>query len=122
VPHAETKIVKAEVADGSSPAPVMTPVEDFPRDLLHVLPLDMIPLCTPGLWRAKLIKNSRLRAVVGLFRDRASGSGQIEINDLPKAFLTDWDDTTWPTICGFSTNSPPSAASMSIRCGSSFAT
>jgi hypothetical protein len=52
----------------------------------------MIPLCTPRLWRANLIKNSRLRAVVGLFRDRASGSGQIEINDLPKAFLTDWDD------------------------------
>src|SRR4051794_31286206 len=70
----------------------MAPVEDFARDSLHLLPLDMVPLCTPGLWRAKLIKNSRLRAVVGLFRDRASRSGQIEINDLPKAVLTDWDD------------------------------
>ena len=80
------------MAENSEPAPVMAPVEDFARDSLHLLPLDMIPLCTPGLWRAKLIKNSRLRTVVELFRDRASGSGQIEINDLPKAFLTDRDD------------------------------
>jgi hypothetical protein len=29
---------------------------------------------------------------VELFRNRASGSGQIEIDDLPKAFFTDWDD------------------------------
>jgi hypothetical protein len=84
--------VKAEVADENSPAPVMTPLAGFARDSLHLLPLDMIPLHTPGLRRARLIKNSRLRAVVELFRDRASGSGQIEINDLPKAFLTDWDD------------------------------
>ena len=91
MPHAETKIVKADVADESSPAPVMSPVEDFARDSLHLLPLDMIPLCTPGLWRAKFIKNSRLRAVVELFRDRASDSGQIEINDLPKAFPSDPD-------------------------------
>ena len=83
--------MKAEVADESSPAPVMIPVEDFARDSLHLLPLDMIPLHTPGLRRAKLIKNSRLRTVVELFRDRASGSGQIEINDLPKAFPSDPD-------------------------------
>jgi hypothetical protein len=83
--------VKAEVADESSPAPVMIAVEDFARDSLHLLPLDMIPLHTPGLRRAKLIKNSRLRTVVELFRDRASGSGQIEINDLPKAFPSDPD-------------------------------
>jgi hypothetical protein len=83
--------VKAEVADESSPAPVMTPMADFARDSLHLLPLDMIPLHTLGLRRAKLIKNSRLRTVVELSRDRASGSGQIEINDLPKAFPSDPD-------------------------------
>jgi hypothetical protein len=83
--------VKAEFADESSPAPVIIPVEDFARDSLHLLPLDMIPLHTLGLRRAKLIKNSRLRTVVELSRDRASGSGQIEINDLPKAFPSDPD-------------------------------
>ena len=45
--------------------------EDAARDSLHILPLATVPLRTPGLRRARLIKNTRLRAVVELFQPAA---------------------------------------------------
>lgn len=57
-------------------------------DSMHVLPLSIIPLQTPSLKRARLIKNIRLETVVELFSSADSGSGQIEINELAKAM--DW--------------------------------
>ena len=61
------------------------------RDSLHILPLEILPLETTGLKRARMIKNARLRSVIELFKDENSGSGQLEVEDLPQEFL--WDDT-----------------------------
>ncbi len=55
-------------------------------DSLHMLPLAMIPLRTPSLKRARLIKNAHLVGVVELFSNEVSGSGQIYPIDLPKTF------------------------------------
>ena len=60
------------------------------RDSLHILPLNILPLRTPGLKRAHLIKNAYLESVVELFRGRYSGSGQLFIRDLLTEF--DWPD------------------------------
>lgn len=60
-------------------------------DSLHVLPLSIIPLETPGLKRARLIKNSRVETVVELFRSRASGSGQVAVRDLSRHFPNSTD-------------------------------
>lgn len=61
------------------------------RDALHILPLEILPLQTTGLKRARMIKNTNLKSVVELFRDVNSGSGQLEVEDLPQEFS--WDDT-----------------------------
>jgi hypothetical protein len=55
-------------------------------DSLHILPLSLIPVDTPGLRRARLIKNSQLESVIELYRNDASGSGQLAPNQLAKAF------------------------------------
>lgn len=57
-------------------------------DSMHVLPLRIIPLETPSLKRARLIKNIRLETVVELFNSADAGSGQIEVKELSKAM--DW--------------------------------
>lgn len=69
-------------------APTATETQDI--DSLCILPLHMIPIETPGLKRARLIKNVRLDTVVELFHDAETGSGQIEINELGTVF-------NWPT-------------------------
>ncbi len=51
--------------------------EDEARDSLHILPLSSIPLETPGLQQARLIKNVRLETVVEMFQDAQTGSGQV---------------------------------------------
>lgn len=56
------------------------------KDSLHILPLHCIPLQTSGLKQACLIKNAKMETVVELFRGRESGSGQVYIDALPKAF------------------------------------
>lgn len=43
------------------------------RDALHMLPLGVLPVKTPGLKRAVMIKNSRLRSMIGLFRENKDG-------------------------------------------------
>lgn len=55
-------------------------------DSLFVLPLEIIPFETPGLQRARLIKNNHLIGVIELFSDRETGSGQISIDNLPEHF------------------------------------
>jgi hypothetical protein len=58
-------------------------VNDTDRDSLHILQLEILPLETPSLNRARLIKNVRLKSVIELFKDADTGSGQIDIEDLP---------------------------------------
>jgi hypothetical protein len=62
--------------------------DDRSRDSLHILPLGMLPVLTPGLKRAKLIKNARLETVVEIFHDRQSGSGQVSPEHLGSLFPT----------------------------------
>ena len=59
------------------------------RDTLHILPLSDIPLETPALRNARLIKNAKLDSVVEIFTDLQTGSGQLGIEDLPLEF--GWD-------------------------------
>jgi hypothetical protein len=56
------------------------------KDALHILPLAIIPLQTPGMRRTRLVKNARLETVVELFKDNRSGSGQIDIGALATFF------------------------------------
>ncbi|CAK0745479.1 DUF3150 domain-containing protein [Azospirillaceae bacterium] len=60
--------------------------DDEARDSLHILPLSILPLETPGLQRASLIKNVRLETVVEMFNDSAAGSGQVSPKDVPIYF------------------------------------
>ncbi|TVR99966.1 MAG: hypothetical protein EA406_01720 [Rhodospirillales bacterium] len=65
-------------------------IRDVDRDALHVLPLSIIPLGTSALTRARMIKNVRLESVVEFYDDTEAGSGQMDIEDVPRAF--GWPD------------------------------
>lgn len=56
------------------------------RDSMHILPLAMIPLATPGLRKANLVKNSNMETAVELFYDEATGSGQVDPARLEDVF------------------------------------
>ncbi|MBL6946547.1 MAG: hypothetical protein ISR47_07905 [Rhodospirillales bacterium] len=71
-----------------SPAP--NDISDIDRDSLHILPLSILPVETPALRRARLIKNVRLQSVVEFFEEKHTGSGQLEIMAVGKEF-------DWPT-------------------------
>ena len=60
------------------------------QDSLCILPLCIMPVESQTLKRARLIKNARLESVVEVFRDRESGSGQLDIEKLPH-------EMNWPT-------------------------
>lgn len=67
------------------------------RDALHILPLEILPLQTPSLKRARMIKNARLQSVVELFHDQHTGSGQLYVEDLADEF--DWPEgSTHPDL------------------------
>lgn len=59
------------------------------RDSLHILPLRHLPIETPTLQRARLIKNAHLQGAVEFFQDDTSGSGQLSVDDLCTEF--NWD-------------------------------
>lgn len=59
---------------------------DKERDSLHILPLCIVPLETPGLRRARLVKNNRIETMVELFKDHDAGSGQVTLRDVPGFF------------------------------------
>jgi hypothetical protein len=61
-------------------------ISDTDRDSLYILPLAIIPLQTPALRRARMIKNVRLDSAIEFFEDAKAGSGQIEVEDLPHEF------------------------------------
>jgi hypothetical protein len=70
----------------------INPIDENDMDSLFVLPLHIIPLETPALRTAKLIKNHRLESVLEIFSDKNTGSGQINIVDIPKTFGWREDD------------------------------
>lgn len=59
---------------------------DSDIDSLYVLPLEIIPIETRALQRSRMIKNHHLRSVVEVFSEKETGSGQIEVEALPKLF------------------------------------
>ncbi len=61
-------------------------MSDIDRDSLHVLPLSILPLKTPGLKRARMVKNQALEGAVELFASSDAGSGQISVADLHREF------------------------------------
>lgn len=69
------------------PQPLTADVVDRKdRDSLHTLALAVVPVAHPTLRRARIVKNNRLVSVVEVYRDRESGSGQIDIEKLPQEF------------------------------------
>src|SRR5579871_1355804 len=56
------------------------------RDTLHTVHLSDMPIEHPTLKRARIVKNSRLVSVIELFRDRDTGSGQVEVSKIPQEF------------------------------------
>ncbi len=66
-------------------------IRDIDRDSLHILPLSIVPIETPALKRARLIKNVRLQSIIEFFGDEHTGSGQVDIEDLGGEF-------GWPGI------------------------
>ena len=71
-----------------------TPVIPGDRDLsyetdsLHILPMHILPLKTPGLKHARMVKNVRGDSMIELFHDSDTGSGQVEPSRLGRMF--DW--------------------------------
>lgn len=65
-------------------------IRDSDRDSMHILPLSILPVETPGLKSARLIKNDRLESVIEMFEDEGTGSGQIDVGSLA-------DEFGWPS-------------------------
>ena len=70
----------------TEPGPVGSHIDTADMDSLYRLPLGLLPLKTMALRRHSLIKNAQLHAVVELFRDSGSGSGQIKPDHAPDHF------------------------------------
>lgn len=69
---------------------ILKPIEDSDMDSMFILPLSIMPLQTPLLQPARMIKNGLLQSVVEIFRDDLTGSGQLDIEVLPQKF--DWPE------------------------------
>ena len=66
-------------------------------DSLFAVPLSILPLETKGLKRARMVKNVKLQSAIEVFADRETGSGQLDVEDLPAEF--DWpEDKTHPDL------------------------
>lgn len=70
----------------TEPGPAGLHIDTADMDSLYRLPLGLLPLKTMALRRHSLIKNAQLHAVVELFKDSGSGSGQIQPDHLPNHF------------------------------------
>jgi hypothetical protein len=59
---------------------------NYEKDSLHLLPLSIIPLNSPSLSRARLVKNVRMQSMVELFQGAGTGSGQIDPGTVDEIF------------------------------------
>ena len=73
-------------SSGSPPGEGARAEHDWATDSLHILPLAIIPFESPGLKRARLVKDGRLLSVVELFHDAAAGSGRLDPDQLNRVF------------------------------------
>lgn len=62
---------------------------DAAIDRLYELPLSHVPLQTPGLRKASLVKSAQLRSMVELFRSRKTGRGLIAVAEIRDFFQQD---------------------------------
>lgn len=69
----------------------LEPIVDTDMDSMFILPLSILPLKTPALARARMIKNQRLEGVVEMYSDLETGSGQIQVSQVPAAMGWDLD-------------------------------
>lgn len=69
-----------------------SPGYDEAIDSLHTLPLEIMPVLTPALKRALMIKNARLSSVIEMFKGEGIGSGQVTPEELP-GFINGHDET-----------------------------
>lgn len=67
----------------ASPAPEVEP--DLPRDALHILPLEIVPLESLALRRARLVKTTRLESMVEMFADEGGARGHVRPDQLGSA-------------------------------------
>jgi len=66
-------------------------------DSLYAVPLSILPLETKGLKRARMVKNVKLESAIEVFADASTGSGQLDVEDLPGEF--DWpEERTHPDL------------------------
>lgn len=79
-------VVQERPQDGTGKQSNADPEQQNDLDLFHVLPLVGLPLQTPALRQARMIKSQNLESMIEVFRDQVTGSGQVAINDLPKQF------------------------------------
>ena len=87
-----------------TPSPISLQIEnrlseyDRDKDCLYILPLSIIPLETPGLKRARLIKNARLESAIEVFHGPDTGSGRwYDPDQLTQVF--DWpQDSVHPDL------------------------
>ena len=63
-----------------------SPIADYDRDSIHILPLMILPLASAGLRRARMLKNVRLETRIELYRADGAGSGQIAVEEVPSFF------------------------------------
>ena len=61
---------------------------EYEMDSLHILPLHFLPMQTPGLAKARMIKNVQFESMVEVFHDNETGSGQVDPSKLSSMF--DW--------------------------------
>ncbi len=66
---------------------------NFEKDSLHLLPLEIIPLKSSALSRARLVKNVRMEGMVEVFRGGGTGSGQFDPTTLEQSFDIAEDET-----------------------------
>lgn len=94
----ETEVVAPEAAEATKAAAPEAPESADPAggntdmDLMHILPLHIIPFQTRALKSARLIKNSRLEAVVEMYRTEEGASGQFPVIDAAAALGLETDN------------------------------
>ncbi len=85
-------MAEAAIAEPEKSASTVNDLADIDRDSLHTMPLKIVPLRLPALRHARLIKTSRLESEIELFTDGATGSGLIEVSDIPDFINADEED------------------------------
>ena len=74
-------------------------LDDSDMDALHILPLQIVPLETKGLAKARMIKNIRLESVVEVFNDRGRFQASARISDAARPGLVVGLSIWWPKLC-----------------------